>query len=365
MTAEAAHDDTLVARARVALARATVVFADRVNDADRLIHEAEAAVARLGGDVELESNLLDTRASVEEARGHYSQSRALLEQRIALLRGAGQLATLEMGHAENNLGALLAGMAPADALPHFDAALAIEIPLLGAHHPTVLLAKSNRVLALANSGAGPRDQIAAAQALLAEVEAATNSPDNQFLAQVLKSYAAALFSDPLRRPEAPAIMLRALSLFAALFPPEHIEVGSAEGQAANMLLETGRFAEAEQHSRTFLEFVSRRPSDNHDWWRQGLMMHGRALLGLHRAPEARADLERAVSLRDATTLFSARDLAREQFALACALDATGEPARAVQLARAAEAGFLKQPIEDDERLASVRAWLATHPPHKP
>ena len=68
-------------------------------------------------------------------------------------------------------------------------------------------------------------------------------------------------------------------------------------------------------------------------------------------------LERSLKLRESTSAYPAR-LAETRFALARALWATGEQARAMELAIAARDGFQQAGALE---LAEVTAWIAKHP----
>ena len=355
---EAARADRIVAEARVQLAT-LVTNAGTMGsaaNAERLAREAEAALARTGGNVELESWLLDARSRFEDEEGHYAEAEALLVKRIDLLQGAPGVDPFLLGSAENNLGVFLMEHRQGDALLHLDRAIAIEAPLLGAHHPEMLQAKYNRAAVIANSRPYG-EQLEAVEALIAEIEAAS-VPDPVFFAKVLLLYGNVLLSEPARRPEAPAPMARALSLLATKLPPDHPVRARAEGQLAGVLYENHRSAEAEPHARAFLAFAERSPDGDHYDLRTALTLHAATLLGTQRARLAREEIDRFISLRTPAAAKLPRAAAREDFVLAQALDETGDHARALTAARAAEAGFLAQPIDDDERLAAVRAWLS-------
>jgi tetratricopeptide (TPR) repeat protein len=358
LAGEAARDDRVVAEARVRLAAlsSATEAADGAAGAGKLVREAEAAVARVGDDVELASWLLDARAGLEAAKGNHAEAEALLVQRVELLQRTPGLDAFLLGSAENNLGVLLMDRQRPDALAHLDRAIAIEAPLLGAHHPQLLMAKFNRASVVAYARP-PREQIETAEALIAEVEAAS-VPNPIFFARVLTLYGNALLSDPARRSEAPAAMARALSLFAAKLSPDHPDRAIAEAQLADVLYENGRAAEAEPHARAYLAFAEGVADHDHLQLRAALVVHAKTLLRMGRARQAREEIERAVSLRTPAAAQWPRAVAREDFVLAGALDETGDHARALVAARAAEAGFLAAPIDDDERLAAVRAWLA-------
>jgi tetratricopeptide (TPR) repeat protein len=356
LIAESAHDDRVVAVARLGLVQVALTTG-REKDLYRLARDAEGAVRRVGEDSALQAWLLGTRAAVEEALGHFDTAEALLKERIEFVGAHQGLRKLELGIAENNLGVFLLDKRPAEALQHFDRAWAIEAPLLGAHSPDLLLLAFNRATVIAQTRPS-RELLATTSALLADSEIAL-SPHDIELARVLTLHSKALMSERDTRARAPAVMRRALAIYVAQLTPDHPERIRAEGHLAEELLEVGQFAEAEPHSRIQLSFAETHDDPLHNTLRSALCMHGRILDGLHRTQEAKREIERAVSLRTPSV---SRDMprsdAREDFALAQVVDELGDRPRALKLARSAEAGFLKATFPDDERLAAVRTWLA-------
>jgi tetratricopeptide (TPR) repeat protein len=358
---EAAHADRVVAAARLSLLEAALATG-RAKDLRRLARDAEGAVARLGGAPKLDSSLLAVRASVEEADGKYEAAEALLQQRIALVEKQKGLGPLELGYAENNLGAFLLDKRPTDAISHLDRAFAIESPILGAHHPEMLTLRLNRAQAIAQTRPS-RELIATTQSLVDDARAAWGL-DHVVFAKMLLLHSRALMSEPDRRAEAPAVTEKALAIYEKHVDPDHPERIAAEGELTEQLLEAHRYADGEPHARAFLEACEKNPDPTHQQLRGALSIDARILAGLHRAREARVLLERAVSLRtlEVTKNFPRQD-AREDFALAQVLDELGERRRALALARSAQAGFLKATFPDDERLAAVRAFVAAHVGH--
>src|SRR5262249_12451574 len=144
---EASHDDRVVALARVDMVWMVGVRRRRVEEARLLAREAEAALRRIGGDAQLEGSLLVDRALLEDD-DHPEEAQRLY--RLAIERLAGSTRAPERlvaGRAESNLGDLLvAAQRPAEALEHFDRALANARPSLGIHHPATLLIPRNPLI---------------------------------------------------------------------------------------------------------------------------------------------------------------------------------------------------------------------------
>ena len=96
---------------------------------------------------------------------------------------------------------------------------------------------------------------------------------------------------------------------------------------------------------------------NHPQLVKPLIGIGRVELGWHIAASAIAPLERALAIRDAKP-GDAVELADIRFALAQALWATGEKARAATLASQAQAAYVKAGAPGRRSLADLTDWLA-------
>jgi tetratricopeptide (TPR) repeat protein len=357
LTAETGHDDWLVARARSRLAFVVSVREDRAADGQKLLREAEAAVARVGHDLQLEAYLLEVQSGVAEAADRYDDAIALDEKQIALLSSRQPIDPLQLGRAENDLATIYFNGSHFDkALPHIERALALEVPVLGEHHPWVLNARYNYAAAVA--GTRPKAEgLAAAERLVHDAELL---PENVLFAQILDLYARALVAIPTRRAEAPKQMLRSIAVAEKFLAPGNEMLDMHYAELGEVLLLCSRYAEALPLFDRFVAAEEKRPDLSGNGRREGLALRARALLGLGRAKAARTDLERAIALRSKAGDIDPRSLAIEDFALARALYETDEPARGRTLARSAEASFLAHPADDDEDLAAVRAWLRAH-----
>ena len=95
---EASHDDRAVARAAIRLA-AIEVAADRLDSTRTLIELASAALARAGGDAEIELELVGDRARLAAASGDHEAAIALVRDAIARMtarRGADSAEVMEL-----------------------------------------------------------------------------------------------------------------------------------------------------------------------------------------------------------------------------------------------------------------------------
>jgi serine/threonine-protein kinase len=359
LAAEAGHDDRLVAEARTRLAWLVGSVEDRPDEGGKLVREAEAAIERVGASDDLRAELLNAESAIADGTGHHDEAVALAERQVAILERIVPRDAIELGAAENNLGTLLlATQSYASGLTHLDRALALETPLLGAHHPIVLRARFNQALAMA--GSRPKaEALEVARQLVEDAEIAYGA-DGLDLADPLELYGMALAELPERRAEAPRPLERAVAILGAKLPPDHEHLVNMRAELGEVLIDCGRFGDALPHLDAFVASATTRPGADNQRLRQALVLRAQALLGLHRVSEARVAMERAVALRVPRPDDDPRNVAIEDFTLARALSETGELARARELARSAEAGFLAHPIDDDERLAAVRAWLHDH-----
>jgi eukaryotic-like serine/threonine-protein kinase len=344
-----ARHDLVVARARVQLVYLVGRVADRPAEGQELAREAEAAIRRMGGDRALEEALLDMRATLAMQQDHTSEARALYEREIAVFEKSAPK-SYPLGRAENNLGVLEMGLGHKDeAAKHFARAMAIEEPLLGAHHPDILSLIFNRLITF---DLPPIDETHD----LVDRLTAVWGPSHVETASGLQLYANALLGDPKRRAEAPAIDARALAIFQRALPEDHDDVVTAHEYLGEALLRAARFSEAEVELRKCLTVSEKRPGPNHLILREALHLHGAALLGEGHVAEARRELERA----NAIPVEDPRPKGAVEFALARALAAGHELGHARELGRAAVADLEKRSFPDDEELSNARAWVAAH-----
>jgi serine/threonine protein kinase len=353
LTGEATRYDELAARARTSLVFLVGAKADRPAEGRKLVREAEAAVARLGGsNPRIERTLLDKRASVASEDKKPDEARALYLQEIALLEKAAP-DSMEMGRAENNLGVLEGDNSRhEEAAKHLARALKIEQAILGPHHPLVLQVLYNRLI---NLQVPPIDE---ARDLVQRATIAWG-PDNLELAPFLEILGEALIMDPKHRAEAPEPAARALAIYQKSLAPEHEEVALAHSHLGETLTFAGRFREADVELQQFVKFAEAHPGAKDLVLRDALQLHARALLKLNRAAEARRELERAYAIPPDPDDPHSNGLV--ELELAEALAATHDVARAKKLAHDAVTNLEKHAVPDDEELAEARAFIAAHP----
>jgi tRNA A-37 threonylcarbamoyl transferase component Bud32/tetratricopeptide (TPR) repeat protein len=356
---EAAHDDRTVAQARISLLT-YAANTGHIQDLYRLERDAEGAVARVGGeDRALRRQLLSGRARAEEALRHDDAAEALYREALSSVLKDPTAPPLEHGWAENDLGTMLSNRKLDEAMQHYDRALEIETPILGAHSPDMLILRYNRAAIVAML-APSRELQRTTKALLDDALVAFEPKDIE-LARIMLLHSKSLMAEPDTRAEGPPLMEKALVIYRAVQAPDQQERVDAEAHYGEELLEVGRFAEGEPHVAIALAYAEKHDDPWHRDLRTALCVHARLLIGMHRAEEAKRELERAVTLRKPEmTKNLPRQDAREDFALALAVDELGDHARAKALMKKAEAGFLKQTFPEDERLGAVRAWLAAH-----
>jgi tetratricopeptide (TPR) repeat protein/predicted Ser/Thr protein kinase len=330
IAAAATGDEGLLADVWTLLGRLVGFRRYRPDEGRRWLAYAEAALRRAGGDDEREVLRLHALAVVawyaeghdEEARALLSRARALLEQRCASVEPAersGNPRCSKLLELDGDLAGLLSDVGhSAEAIPLFE-------------------------------------RVRAARAL-------THGPDARWVTLAMMNEGEALSLEG--RPAEGLELLRrarALEVRAGRF----VDEGFLRHRAADALRRLGRFEEALAEDRASLEAIRRAQGEESKPLAWPLTGEGEDLIALGRAREAIAPLERAVTLRQASTT-APTELGASRFALARALwDGGGDRARASTLAEEARralaaaaarhGGWFRRALDEIER------WLAAHP----
>ena len=152
---------------------------------------------------------------------------------------------------------------------------------------------------------------------------------------------------------------RAVQILSAGFGPEHPMTAGCLSNHAEFLWRDGRLAEAGEFATRALAVLERETDPRGLWVSHTLLTLGLVHVGMGRSDEAVPLLERAVAIREALGCIQSR-LADVHFALARALDGTGEHDRALALARRARAEYdhaSKTPVVEKDA-AELDRWLA-------
>jgi len=305
--ADAARDDAL--RTRAAFRMVFVTSQDsRAAEAHLWEAEARAALERLGGNPELEGELLNASGALLVSEGKANEGLEAYRRGLALLESAlgkdssKRLVTLaNVGSVEVQLGQRKEGV------PHLEEAIAGLERLRGPDHPTLSSALSRLAEGLSELGEAARAERAAD---------------------------------------------RALQIARARFGPDHSRVTSALDLKATVLQNGRRFDEAIAVYRESLAIKQRTLRPDHPDLavsREGI---GQSLLSLGRTREAAAELELALKLGGSEPSLRAE----ARFALARALWALGKNrARARELSTGARADY--QAAGRPEKASEVQRWM--------
>ena len=323
--AQASRNDRAMVKGLIDLAMVVGPGLRRASEGQEIISDARAALERYGPDDELEVQLHLRLARMLEDRDQWQQSGAEVDKALALAgarhksepvyaRALNQRATVDkfLGHS-------------ADALLHYQSAVAILEKALGPDHLDVAPALGNEASILAHMG--KQEEAIAIDRRILRIFARAYDPDHPNIA--IASFNLGLALSRLgRSDEALQLVQKAHDIFAKKLGPEHPRVGHTEAGLATVLEEAGRPQEALAHNDRALEIYRKAKGSETEI---ANVLQGRAdvLLDLHRPQEA---LE---SARQAGAIYAAKhDAVDPRIGVAlssegAALLALGAPARAV------------------------------------
>jgi tetratricopeptide (TPR) repeat protein len=140
----------------------------------------------------------------------------------------------------------------------------------------------------------------------------------------------------------------------------HPNVAASVQVIGELLERQGKYEEALRHQRRALAIQEKMLGPEHPEGAGSLTDEAKALLGLGRAREAIAPLERVLTLRKRTPGRPV-ELPETQFTLARALwDSAQDRKRAKTLASEALAGYKAAGLRGKKEILVVEAWLAKH-----
>jgi tetratricopeptide (TPR) repeat protein/predicted Ser/Thr protein kinase len=336
---EGRHDDAL-ARARIELVHVVGKLQGRPKEGHRLARHAAAAIARLGGDDELESRLhryvgilLREQGKLDETRDRYTRALTLQRRRLGD-------AHIDVGWSLNNLGNVLADMGrPEEALDHFDRAIALWTALVGAEHPLIAVGKSNRSAPLRVLGRHAEAFASVREAY--ELGKRTFGIEHHYVLQFANNLALAAvdvgdFATALRHQQ------RTLTLQEKRFGAEHVEAFFARINLGELLFAAGRVDEAAAHHERALMLLRKLPSigTDHAYIAHTLEVLSEARIAQGRASEGLRLAQEGLAMRERVQEPGHRDIARARVRLAEAFVAAGDLERGQQAARKARANLL-------------------------
>ncbi len=245
----------------------------------------------------------------------------------------------------------------ADALEHLERALAIRERANGPDHVDTAQVHHNIGEILRHLGR--YDEALAHHEKALAVFQKQLGAGHQMVAATLEHEGGVLL-DMGRAEQGLALLERALPMFEEALGTGSLDATRCRINLADALRRTGRFRQALPHDRRALESAESAVGPDSLYGAFASMGVGQDLLGMRRADEAVAPLERAVERMDASAADPV-ELARARFALARALTGRGHPpARAVELARSARGALTTGSGEAAALRGSIDRWLE-HP----
>ena len=170
-------------------------------------------------------------------------------------------------------------------------------------------------------------------------------------------HSAGVLMDLGRAAEGVDMLERALAMYQESVGDDSLDAARCRINLADALRRTGRFRPALPHDRRALEIAEAALGPDSLYGAFANMGLGQDLIGLRRADEAVAPLERAVERMEASSADPA-ELARARFALARALTGRGRPpVRARELAESARAALADSTGEAAQLRGSIDRWL--------
>jgi tetratricopeptide (TPR) repeat protein/tRNA A-37 threonylcarbamoyl transferase component Bud32 len=396
VAAEASHDDAVAAEAWEDL---TYVRGQRHEyAAGRESGQiASAAIARIGGDVHLSTQLEIDLGKIDRMEARYDDARGHYERAIALARGHSDDLELKgayrgLAFLANNLGRY------EESVGRYQDLLAIEVRALGPEHPAVAevlldmaqpleslerydeaTAAAKRALAIWEGVAGAESaDVASALHILGNierdrkhidrsidytqralaVEERAYGPDSPKVANLLNDVAMTLVGAH-RYDEARGMMERARDIYVRVNGPEHPTVCMALVNLAQVERESGHPARARADDAEAVAVCERAfKGADHRFRAIALTCLGQDYVGLHQPMNAGDALEKAVAMWGRLGLDTG-EVAQSRFFLAkVSWDNGVDRPRAVMLAQQARAYYAAHPGSEDT--AQVDAWLAAH-----
>ncbi|MDB4968337.1 MAG: Serine/threonine kinase [Myxococcales bacterium] len=310
-----AHDDAAVADAWAVLVYAHGTMQAHTDEALRWAAYARAELARSGNADSDLMTLLENEGQVLAQAGRTEEGLADLRQAVALAQKVSGKDSIAALRTASNMGNVLASQGRyEEARDLFRHAMEVQEKQLGASHP-------DTIVAIENYGA-----------MMVSLE---------------------------RGSEAKALLERGLATRRQILGPKHPYTATAALNLAEAYADEHRYADALALNREALATLEATVGTQHPYIAEALTNVGIDLMGLGKAAQALAPLERAVQLHVALKS-SGVDAALTRFALARALLATGgDRSRARQLAGAARQAYADSAKQFGGYAATRRDQVAT------
>jgi tetratricopeptide (TPR) repeat protein/tRNA A-37 threonylcarbamoyl transferase component Bud32 len=283
----------------------------------------------------------------DEALRHFEQASRLIERAMGPDH-------LELAPSCNNMGVIHWKRGNyAEALAAFRRAQTILEHALGPEHPRVAATLDNIGNVL--TGEGSYQQAEAMHRRTLAIREATLPADHVDIAASLNNLATVLVELG-RDDEALPAFERAQEIWTASLGAEHPYVATVTTNIADVHVRRGEHARGlELHQRALASLEAALGPD-HVYVAYPLVGSGRAQLGLGELEPARVAFERALAIRERTSV-PAAELAEVRFELAKLDWQAGKSRESLELARAARDGFVAAGKAGARKLTEIEAWL--------
>jgi len=355
-TAEEARHDRAKASALHQLTWLLGYKQARYTEASTLGRLGQAALARFGGDPDLESSLLGALGVVRDESGDPQAAIEYHEQALELTRSHHGESSPAMATALENLAISQKHVGDLEsARKTQERVLEIRQEVLGPDHPAVAYAYTNLASAAMTEGEWARGLELQRKAL--DIFARTVGPEHEINIAPMSNAAIALIQLG-RSAEAIVTMERALEIAEATVGADHPAAAVARGTLGDALLSAGKAKEASRELERALADLERTAGPEHLKTAPVLLSLGKLRLAEGSPGDAVSHLERAVRIYDAYRGAAPTDHVDAAFTLARVLwDLGGQEDRARELAQQALALATKQaPKRRDE----IETWLREH-----
>jgi eukaryotic-like serine/threonine-protein kinase len=355
--ADVAHNDEVRARALTDLVYVVGVRQSSSAPAEKDAEDAKAAIARLGGNAELEATRLLNLGWVYRYEDRFSGAETAFREALAIRERLYGHQHLAVADALNSLGMALDDQwRLSDALTAHREALAIREKLLGSQHPEVAESLMHVGIALRNSGQFPEAETYFRRS--ASMFETLLGPDHPDVATALGNLASVLVSEEKFVPAREAA-LRSLAIREKVLGPDATKVAFTLEDLAHIARLEGHPQDALAYDTRALAIREKALGPKHSLVADSLTDIGECYLSAREPERAIEPLERALKLRE--ELPPSPKTAATRFALAKALwNTRRDVARARALATRARDDYAGAGEGGKRQLEEVNAWLTSH-----
>ena len=311
-TALGSRADEVLTRAASMLVSTISPDLKRENDALQWSELARAGLERMGGNDELEAELLGVVGALYSRQSRYPEALATLQRSLQLTEKVLGVDNVRRASILGSIGNVhrRAGR-PEEAIRVIEEAIALRERVSGPTHPQ--------------------------SALLHYILAQTFSRMSQL-------------------DEAEAHAKRALEIYLSAFGPENAETSNAYDMLGELYLARNKYREAQQAYQKGLELKEKTLGKNHTNITYSAVGLGMSLIGLREAAPALGVFERVLALSA-----DPRTRGDAYYGQAQALDALGRKREEV-LAAARSSALAYRSVQENDAAADVEDWIAKHSP---